>query len=140
MRRWQEVWSSWHAWPRVTTKDGKRRIQTLMGRAIIEMNSDGSGGTICGWDQGDWEQKEVIDPQQESEPRSGEVKADLNPNILDMTKLPPTAMALLEQLMATLSKKGKSPEGEQEIKISESGAVSKVDVPESSTQGEARGN
>jgi hypothetical protein len=57
-----------------------------------------------------------------------------------MTKLPPTAMALLEQLMATLSKKGKSPEGEQEIKISESGAVSKVDVPESSTQGEARGN
>jgi hypothetical protein len=84
--------------------------------------------------------REASGPQQDCEPRSGATKCDLNPNMLDVSMLPPTAMALLQQLMATLSDKGKAPEGEQELMSTELGAASKVDAPESSAQGEARGN
>jgi hypothetical protein len=58
----------------------------------------------------------------------------------DMPLLSLSAMALLQKMMATISKTGKVPEGEQEMKRGESGAVTKVDVLESSAQGEARSN
>jgi hypothetical protein len=58
-----------------------------------------------------------------------------------MSKLPPAAMALLHQLLAMIYDMGKAlPEGEKEMNKGESGVVTKVDVPESSAQGEVRSN
>jgi hypothetical protein len=52
--------------------------------------------------------REINEPNQNSESRSGEVKFDPNPNVLDMSKLSLSAMALLQQLLATISDKGKA--------------------------------
>jgi hypothetical protein len=58
-----------------------------------------------------------------------------------VSKLPPAAMALLHQMLAVIYDMGKAlPKGEKEMNKGESGAATKVDVPESSTQGEARSN
>jgi hypothetical protein len=78
--------------------------------------------------------------KQNCEPRSGELTVDVNPNLLDMSKLPPIAMALLQQLLAMISDKGKDPVEEKEINKGDSGTATKMDVPESSAQGEARSN
>jgi hypothetical protein len=55
---------------------------------------------------------------------------DKNPNLLDMSQLPPAAMALLQQLLASLPDKGKATEVERQMKKGASGAEAKqADVP-----------
>jgi hypothetical protein len=82
--------------------------------------------------------KEGVDPRPEAEPKSGDAMVRSNPKMLDMSLLPPSAMELLQKLLATMADKGKAPEGEQETKIGNPGTEARVDVPESSAQGEAR--
>jgi hypothetical protein len=101
---------------------------------------NGQGASFVDGTRGTESRREVIKPRLDVEPRSGEVTADPNPKLLDMSLLSLSAMALLQNMMATIFKKGKAPEGEQEMKRGESGAVTKVDVLESSAQGEARSN
>jgi hypothetical protein len=52
--------------------------------------------------------------------------------MLDMTKLPPAAMAMLQQLLATILDKGKAREVKKEMTKGESGTEVKTDIPESS--------
>jgi hypothetical protein len=81
-----------------------------------------------------------IEPKLNSKSRSGKVKFDLTSNMLDMTKLPPAAMALLQQLLVTILDKGKAQEVEKEMTKGESSTEVKTDIPESSAQGAARSN
>jgi hypothetical protein len=75
------------------------------------------------------------------ETRSKEIKVDKNPHLLDMSQLPSAAMALLQQLLASLSDKAKATEVEPQMKKGASGAEAKqIDVPKSLAQCEARGN
>jgi hypothetical protein len=62
--------------------------------------------------------------------------SDPNPN----TQLPPTAMFLLQQLLAAIADKGKATDIETEVNKGEKGTELKADVQESSAQGEARKN
>jgi hypothetical protein len=101
---------------------------------------NGQGSLFVDGTRGTESRREVIEPRLDVEPRSGEVTVDPNPKLLDMSLLLLSAMALLQKMMATISRKGKTPEGEQEMKRGESCAVTKVDVLESSAQGEANSN
>jgi hypothetical protein len=88
------------------------------------MSTNGTRGTES--------RQENIKPKLNSESSSGEVKFDLTSNMLDMTKLPPAAMAMLQQLLATILDKGKAREVKKEMTKGESGTEVKTDIPESS--------
>jgi hypothetical protein len=60
--------------------------------------------------------------------------------MLDVSQLPPSAMLLQQQLLATRSDKGKAQEEEKEMNKSVLGAEVKLDVPESSAQDSAKSN
>jgi hypothetical protein len=84
--------------------------------------------------------KEVINLPSNIEQKSVEATVHPSPNLVPLSLLPPAAMALLQQLMATMADKGKAIEGGQEMKKDSSGDAAKEDVPESSATGEARSN
>jgi hypothetical protein len=72
---------------------------------------NGQGASFVDGTRGTESRREVIKPRLDVEPRSGEVTADPNPKLLDMSLLSLSAMALLQNMMATIFKKGKAPEG-----------------------------
>jgi hypothetical protein len=65
---------------------------------------------------------------------------DANPNLVDISQLPASAMSLIQQLLAAMADKGKTPEVDAEKKMGEKVREGKIEVPESSAQGEARAN
>jgi hypothetical protein len=97
------------------------------------MNIEGTRGSKSRW--------ETVDSKQDAtETRSMEIKGEQNPNLLDMSQLPLTALTLLRQLLSSLSDKGKATD-EPQMKQWVSGVEAKhADIPESSVQGEARLN
>jgi hypothetical protein len=65
------------------------------------MNIEGTRGSKSRW--------ETVDSKQDAtETRSMEIKGEQNPNLLDMSQLPLTALTLLQQLLSSLSDKGKA--------------------------------
>jgi hypothetical protein len=88
------------------------------------MSANGTRGTES--------RQENIEPKLNSESRSGEVQFEPTSNMLDMTKLPPAAKALLLQLLATILDKGKAQEVKKDMTKGESGTEVKTDIPESS--------
>jgi hypothetical protein len=78
-QRWEEVHS-------IPNGQSFRREEAFSRHGAPSV--DGTRGTESRW--------ENIEPKQNSESRSGEVKFDPTSNMLDMTKLPLVAMALLQ--------------------------------------------
>jgi hypothetical protein len=124
------------------TRDGRRCTLSLMGRVsgMRKPSLDRGGAPSVDGTRGTESRQQNNEPQLNSKSRSGEVKFDPTSNMLDMTKLPPAAMALLQQLLVTILDKGKAQEVEKEMTKGESGTEVKTDIPESSAQGAARSN
>jgi hypothetical protein len=102
--------------------------------AQVTLNTEGTRGSGIRW--------EVANAKQDAnETPSKDINGDQNPNLLDMSLLPPNAMSLLQQLLASLSDKGKATEVEPQLKQGASGVEAKHDdVLESLVQGKARLN